>query len=195
MLISMPVIYVNASAHESPSFSLVDWIAITGFAAGVVIEVVADLEKAIWVRQGRVGSFCKVGLWRCSRHPNYFGEILQWWCAWAFAHSSSDAIGEGFTDPLWWVCAISPLFTMHVLLNLPPTGVWNAEGKNLKRYYDTCPEAYAQYRESTSILIPMVGYRYVPSLLKRTIFLDFARYEYQPKNGDINDLESHFMQE
>jgi len=183
MLISMPVIFVNASAHGTPGFSMTDWIAIIGFAAGVIIEVVADVEKATWVRQGRVGSFCRVGLWRCSRHPNYFGEMLQWWCAWVFAHSSSSAVGGGFSDPLWWACAISPLFTMHVLLNLPPTGVWNAEGKNLKRYYDACPEAYAQYRETTSVLIPMVGYRYVPLALKRTIFMDFARFEYKLKNG------------
>ena len=34
------------------------------------------------------------------------------------------------------------------------------------------------YRASTSILLPMVGYKYVPQALRRTIFLDFERFEY-----------------
>lgn len=67
---------------------------------------------------------------------------------------------------------------MHILLNMKPTGLCNAEGKNLKRYYNECPERYSAYRASTSILFPMVGYRYVPVFLKRTIFFDFEKYEY-----------------
>ena len=94
---------------------------------------------------------------------------------------------------------------MHILLNLAPTGISNAEGKNLKRYYEKYPaprhmkswgpflmgpcnsaalpgkrprvtmraletqEEYTEYRQNTSILIPMVGYRYIPLSLKRPI--------------------------
>ena len=43
-------------------------------------EVVADLQKTLWVRAGRRGGFCTAGVWHYSRHPNYFGEMLQWWC-------------------------------------------------------------------------------------------------------------------
>ena len=45
----------------------------------------------------------------------------------------------GYADALWWACGISPIFTMLILLHLKPTGIWNAEGQNLKRYYDQCP--------------------------------------------------------
>ena len=72
---------------------------------------------------------------------------------------------------------------MHVLLNIPATGVTQANGKNLRRYYEAdkgVREAYARYRTSTSILLPMVGYERVPMALKRTLFLDFERYEYRP---------------
>ena len=65
--------------------------------------------------------------------------------------------------------------TMHILLNTPGTGVPNANGKSLKRYYDKFPEEYAKYREETSILSPMIGYKYVPMFLKRTIFFDFGK--------------------
>jgi hypothetical protein len=63
---------------------------------------------------------------------------------------------------------------------MKPTGLCNAEGENLQRYYEKCPEHYGAYRQNTSILIPMIGYRRVPMFLKRTIFFDFEKYEYKP---------------
>ena len=80
---------------------------------------------------------------------------------------------------------------MHILLNTGGTGVMNANGKNLKRYYDACPDEYARYRENTSILIPFVGYKHMPKFLKRTIFLDLEKYEYKPsiQNSDIKKRE------
>jgi len=70
---------------------------------------------------------------------------------------------------------------------MAPTGIMNAEGKNLKRYYDKCPERYAKYRKNTSILIPFIGYGFVPQFLKRTIFFDFKKYEYKPRNSSVDD--------
>ena len=183
-LISMPMIFVNSSSISRIKFSILDWIALIGFIFGIVIQIVADVQKAAWVKAGRVGGFCTKGVWKYSRHPNYFGEIFQWWCAWAFACSSSDREAGGYADPLWWACAVSPLFTMHILLNVPATGIAHAEGKNLKRYYENYATEYAEYRAHTSILIPMICYRYVPLFLQRTIFLDLGRYEYKPNDAN-----------
>merc|ERR1719217_970743 len=126
------MLFVNASSVWQPQLSAADLVIILIYSVAVILEVVADVQKAKWVRAGRPGVFCSSGVWHWSRHPNYFGEILMWWCAWAFAYFS----GSGFTDVLWWACAISPLFTMHILLNTPATGVVQANGQNLKRYYD-----------------------------------------------------------
>lgn len=181
-LISMPMIFVNSSSIYNTNFSPLDWISSIGFGLGILLELVGDVQKAVWVKAGREGGFCTKGLWNYSRHPNYFGEMLQWWCAWLLAYSSSEKEAGGYADPLWWFCIVSPLFTMHILLNVPATGVAHAEGKNLKRYYDNYPEAYAEYRANTCILMPMIGYRYVPTFLKRTIFLDLSCYEYRPSD-------------
>uniref|UniRef100_A0A6U3T666 Steroid 5-alpha reductase C-terminal domain-containing protein n=2 Tax=Ditylum brightwellii TaxID=49249 RepID=A0A6U3T666_9STRA len=190
MLISMPLVFVNSSSVLKTELSPLDFIAIIGFGLGVFTEVISDIQKALWVKAGRNGGFCTVGLWAFSRHPNYFGEILQWWCAWIFAYSSSEVSGGGVVDPLWWGCIVSPLFTMHILLNIPGTGITHAEGKNLKRYYDKFPSEYSEYRSNTSVLIPFIGYRYVPSFLKRTIFLDFERYEYKPRDGKTPSVDA-----
>jgi len=191
MLISMPMIFVNSSSVSKTEFTPFDFVTMIGFGLGVLIEVISDVQKAVWVKAGRKGGFCTVGLWAFSRHPNYFGEILQWWCAWMFAYSSSEATGGGVADPLWWGCMISPLFTMHILLNLGGTGIANAEGKNLKRYYEKNPSEYAEYRANTSVLIPFIGYRHVPLALKRTIFFDFEKYEYKPRRTDNADKNSN----
>jgi len=180
--ISLPLIFVNSSATSPTKLSVVEYITIIGFGIGVILEVLADLQKSIWVKSGRQGKFCQVGLWEYSRHPNYFGEMLQWWSFWLFSYSS----GSGFGDIRWWIGILSPLFTMQLLLFTGGTGVANANGKGLKRYYDECPKEYAIYRKSTSILIPMVGYKHVPMCLKRTIFLDLKRYEYEPK--EVNSV-------
>lgn len=207
-LISWPLLFINSSNVKRAEFSVYDITFAILFGCGVLIEILADIQKALWVRNGRQGDFCSGGVWKFSRHPNYFGEIFQWWCLWAFAYSSSQNPNGGYADPLWWAgigefivlllmrvglfislviiqcyslgsfSLVSPLFTMHILLNMKPTGLCNAEAKNLKRYYDKCPARYAAYRANTSILIPMMGYQYLPMFLKRTIFFDFEKYEY-----------------
>jgi hypothetical protein len=111
--------------------------------------------------------------------------MLQWWMCWLFSFGS----GTGYDDAQWWCGILSPLFTMQVLLNTSGTGVPNANGANLKRYYDARPEEYAEYRKNTSILIPFIGYKYVPMFLKRTLFLDLKRFEYPGTKGTKSEHE------
>ena len=73
MLISSPVVLITSSA-TSPPLAPSDVLLIGAFFVGVACEVVADVQKARWVRRGRQGGFCTSGLWSYSRHPNYFGE-------------------------------------------------------------------------------------------------------------------------
>mmetsp|Transcript_9359 Transcript_9359/g.13313 ORF Transcript_9359/g.13313 Transcript_9359/m.13313 type:complete len:321 (+) Transcript_9359:174-1136(+) len=175
MLISMPTIFVNSSS-KTDFGGLLDLITTIGFTLGIALEILSDIQKALWVKAGRQGGFCTDGFWKYSRHPNYFGEIFQWCCAWLFAFGSS----QGLSDRLWWVCILSPIFTIHILLNTAGTGVWHAEGKNLKRYYDKYADTYTDYRNRTSILIPMIGYQHVPLWFKRTFLFEWERYEYRP---------------
>jgi len=76
---------------------------------------------------------------------------------------------------------------MQILLNVPATGICNAEGKNLKRYYEKCSERYTKYRENTSVLIPFIGYGCIPLFLKQTIFFDFKKYEYNAQSEFMHD--------
>lgn len=167
--ISIPLMLVQSEANRE--VTSIDWLFMGGFAFGIVLEITSDIQKTNWVNQGRVGGFCRTGWWTYSRHPNYAGEILQWWCAAALCDS--------------YVAYASPLFTMIILLSLQGTGIWNAEGKNLKRYYESeFRVEYKLYRETTSPLIPLIGYGSIPLIVKRWCLFEWERYEYipSPKN-------------
>ena len=58
-----------------------DYVGLAMFVIGFVIEVVADaqLKAHIADPDPTKGKYLKAGLWRYSRHPNYFGESLLWW--------------------------------------------------------------------------------------------------------------------
>lgn len=175
--IALPVLVVNGGP-SIPFSGKLDYVFSSLFFVGLVCEVVGDLQKAHWVSQGRQGGFCTTGLWSLSRHPNYFGEILMWWAAWGLTLRVGNA-----TSLAWSLLALlSPLLTMRILMFTPGTGLVQAEGSGLKRYYvgdESVASAYKAYRENTSILVPLVGWRYVPSMIKTTLLCEWSLYEYK----------------
>lgn len=75
------------------------------------------------------------GLWKYSRHPNYFGEVTQWWGIWIIS------LGVGG----WWA-VVGPLTI--TLLILFVSGVPLLEKKMAQK-----PE-FAEYKKRTSVLVP-----------------------------------------
>lgn len=178
--IALPVLVVNGG--PTVPLSVPDYICSAGLLTGMLCEIVADVQKARWVREGRQGGFCSVGLWKFSRHPNYFGEILMWWSAWGLTVRVGAA-----THPLWPVLALlSPLVTMKILMFTPSTGLAQCEGAGLRRYYrgdENVASAFKEYREKTSILIPLVGWQYIPNFLKSTLLCEWQQYAF---DGDAS---------
>jgi steroid 5-alpha reductase family enzyme len=102
-------------------------------------EGLADTQLAAFRRDSASkGKVCDVGLWRYSRHPNYFFE----WCIWVgfccFACGSS-----------WgWISVIAPLSILYLLLNV--TGVPMAEASSLQSKGD----AFRAYQRRTNAFFP-----------------------------------------
>jgi len=80
---------------------------------------------------------CKEGLWRYSRHPNFFGEALQWWGIYILACQT----------PGGWKTIYSAL-TMTILVRFI-TGVPSVELMEKNN-----PE-YQRYRKETNVFVPM----------------------------------------
>jgi steroid 5-alpha reductase family enzyme len=187
-LISAPLMVVQfeaANATNTPTerLSTCHVLLLLGFAAAIVMEISSDIQKTLWVERGRNGGFCTIGWWQYSRHPNYAGEILQWWSAALLAVLSWDFGNNASSLLLPWISLVSPLFTMQILLTMSGTGVWNAEGKNLKRYYDNkdVRARYIEYRRTTPPVFPVLGYGSVPLQVKRILCFEWKRYEYKDK--------------
>ena len=118
-------------------WGLLDNIGLILFAIGFSFEVVADWQLTEFLKQGRPNGVLSTGLWKYSRHPNYFGDALLWW--------GFGLIGYSGTD-IWWIL-LSPLLMTVLLLKV--SGVALMERTIKKRR----PE-YQAYVDRTSSFIP-----------------------------------------
>jgi len=114
-------------------------LAIAGFAIwalGIIFEGEADAELRNFVKTKKSGEIMQKGLWRFSRHPNYFGEITTWWGAALVAIS----VGQ-----YWGVIgALAITFLITKVSGIPP----------LEKHYAS-NKAYEKYKRHTSVLIPL----------------------------------------
>jgi steroid 5-alpha reductase family enzyme len=121
--------------------------AIAGAAlwlAGLVIESIADAQKSAFrAEPENRGRFIASGLWRHSRHPNYFGEILVWWGLFVY---TVPFLGGA-------ACAVvaGPVSITALLLFV--SGIPPLERSSDDTYGDD--PAYREYKRRTSILVPL----------------------------------------
>lgn len=102
-------------------------------------EALADAQLAAFKRRpDSKGRVCDVGLWRYSRHPNYFFEWLIWVAYFVFALAS----------PWGWVAVIGPASVLYLLLRV--TGIPMTEEQSLRSRGD----AYRRYQQTTSAFVP-----------------------------------------
>lgn len=110
---------------------------------GFVIETVADQQKFKFKnKEENKGEFIKSGIWKYSRYPNYFGEMLMWW--------SIFLIVAPTLSGLEWLSVIGALHITFILLFV--TGIPPQEKRYQKKYGDR--KDYQEYIEKTSLLIP-----------------------------------------
>ncbi|MCB0693349.1 MAG: DUF1295 domain-containing protein [Lewinellaceae bacterium] len=135
VIIAMPILV--AAGHPEARLTGWSWLAAGIWLAGFLIQAIADAQLASFVRhRASREDVLDTGLWRYSRHPNYFGEILMWWAIWAI------------TIPLpgSWLGIVGPVTITWLLVFV--SGVPMLE----KRYAEHT--GYQGYRKRTSMLIP-----------------------------------------
>jgi steroid 5-alpha reductase family enzyme len=126
--------------HNAVPIGVYDVAALVVFAISLGGEALADRQLARFRQQRENrGQVCREGLWRYSRHPNYFFEWLQW-----FAYPLL-AIGAG---PVAWVTLLGPAVMLVFLLKV--TGVPPTELRALQ----SRGERYREYQRTTSAFFP-----------------------------------------
>jgi steroid 5-alpha reductase family enzyme len=104
---------------------------------GFLFESVGDAELARFTSDPlNRGKILQSGLWQYTRHPNYFGEVLQWWGIWLV---SLDIPGD------WWGI-VGPLTITFVILKV--SGVPMLEKKMAEK-----PD-FAEYKRRTNVFFP-----------------------------------------
>ncbi len=133
-LVAFPL--YGAAVSTAPLGAL-DYAGVALWVFGFGYEAIADAQLAGFQRRGGAErGVMQAGLWRYSRHPNYFGECVLWWGLWLVA------AGGG----AWWT-AFGPALLTFFLLKV--SGVALTE----KDIADRRPE-YRDYIRRTSAFFP-----------------------------------------
>lgn len=140
-LVSSPA-QLGILSSEAPSpIRPLAWAGIALYLLGIFFEWVGDWQlsqfKADPANKGKV---MDTGLWRYTRHPNYFGDACAWWGIWLVVASAHWEIA------LWTVAG--PLFLTFTLVK------WSGAALLEKGMKHTRP-GYEEYKQRTSSFIPM----------------------------------------
>ncbi|PXF40846.1 hypothetical protein BWQ96_09436 [Gracilariopsis chorda] len=169
--VSLPITIVNSKEVSKPLNAL-DYVGWGIFALAALLEAVADQQKLNFKNtpQSR-GRWTDVGVWKWSRHPNFFAEMTVWWGL--FLSSINDLRGAEFA------AIASPIFITLLLLFV--SGIPILEKSWDEKYGRK--DGYAEWKNMTSVLIPIPPSLYVgiPKSIKSTLLLDFKMYNPGPK--------------
>lgn len=131
-----------ASVSSLPAILLIPGLLL--FATGLAFESVADTQKYRFkMKMENKGKFMSTGIWRFSRHPNYFGEMLVWWGI-AFP-------GIFIFRGAQWLYFLGPLCITLLLLFV--SGIPLLEKSADAKWGGD--EAYRRYKRTTSLLVPL----------------------------------------
>lgn len=135
LIVGLPIMIAANTTIEG-----LGWLSYVGviiWSTGFVIEAVADRELSDFLGQKDRPKIMQTGLWKYSRHPNYFGELVQWWAIGIIALQ----VNYG------WIGFLGPL-TLSVLIifvsGIPPIERAKKDDKD-----------YQKYKQQTSPLIPL----------------------------------------
>jgi steroid 5-alpha reductase family enzyme len=137
LLIALPLVVLAAESPPSRP-TMLGALATAVWLVGFVFEAVSDAQLSAFLgKPENRGHVMSAGLWKYSRHPNYFGESLQWWAIWLLT------LGV----PGWVLAAVGPL-TITLLLRFV-SGVPMLERTRAGR-----PE-WEAYKARTSVFVPL----------------------------------------
>jgi steroid 5-alpha reductase family enzyme len=141
-IVAFPVWFVNISINP-PLISLIDFSGITLWL-GAIIWIIGFLFEAFGDYQlfkfkkdpNNKGQVMDQGLWKYTQHPNYFGEVTQWWGIFIIA----------LAVPFGFISVVGPIFITYMIIKV--------SGIRLLNYRYKDDDKYADYKRRTSQFFP-----------------------------------------
>ena len=135
LLISAPLI--GFAMYPNNALTPIIYVGLGIWLIGFMFEVIGDSQLRAFIKDPQnKGKIMQYGLWRYTRHPNYFGEVTQWWAVWL--------LGYGLTSFFWTI--IGPLTITFLILKV--SGIPLLENKYAGN------KQYEKYKRRTSMFIP-----------------------------------------
>ncbi|CAG8607275.1 10911_t:CDS:2 [Paraglomus occultum] len=167
-LIPLGVYGVNAVPPElHPPIGLTDLFGVALWFFGITFEAIADMQKGAFSKDPKNhGKFIRNGLWRISRHPNYFGEIVLWagmtlLCTPALV-KISQSYPERIKPAVAYSTVVSPVFTTYLLNMVSGINILEKQGD---RRWGHLKE-WQEYKETTPALVPWIGWWWMNKMKK-----------------------------
>jgi len=135
-LISLPATLYN---RFDGGVSFYGFVGLLIWVVGFYFETVGDLELFFFKKNPKnKGEILKDGLWKYTRHPNYFGEVIMWWGIWILTLGST----------YWYLGLIGPLTITYLILKVSgiPLLEKKYEGnKEFEKYKKETPSFFPKF--------------------------------------------------
>ena len=151
--LAIPIFLISVS--PSTQLSPLEIIGFTIFILSIVFETVADYQKLKFLkemkRQNKKNMVCDIGLWKYTRHPNYFAEWMVWNGLIIASIPSYISLFDSEVLWLWIMIGVALLYTSRIMYI---TLVY-LTGAIPSEYYSAQKRpAYKAYQQSTNIFFP-----------------------------------------
>jgi len=126
-----------AANASNTTLNAVSYLGVLVWAIGFIFESIGDFQLSKFIAlHGNKGKIMTKGLWKYTRHPNYFGEVTQWWGIFLIVSAA----------PLGLLAIISPLTVTFLILKV--SGI-----PMLEKKYEDNPE-FEKYKKVTNAFFP-----------------------------------------
>lgn len=139
-IISVPLLAAQhpQTGPQTAALGFLDFLGLLVWAVGFFFETVGDFELTRFIKNpANKGQVMRYGLWRYTRHPNYFGDSTQWWGFYLIALAAGG----------WW-SIFSPILMTFFLVKV--SGVAMLERTMAQR-----KPGYREYMQTTSAFFPL----------------------------------------
>ena len=151
--LAIPIFLISVS--PSTQLSSLEIIGFTIFMLSLVFETIADYQKLKFLkemkRQNKKNMVCDIGLWKYTRHPNYFAEWMVWNGLIIASIPSYISLFDSEALWLWIMIGVALLYTSRIMYI---TLVYLTGAVPSEYYSAQKRPAYKAYQQSTNIFFP-----------------------------------------